>query len=104
MHVKFLRVQPNALIECGPLGVVQVHCHIYLMQNREILIYTMANKLLKQNNKIKKNTLTEREESRPQLRLPVVQKLRLGFQKGRKEITMSVLILAPILKVLKDRV
>jgi hypothetical protein len=36
----------------------------------------------------------------PQFGLPIVEKLRLGLQKCREEISIAVLILAPVLKVL----
>jgi hypothetical protein len=36
----------------------------------------------------------------PQFGLPIVENLRLGLQKCREEISIAVLILAPVLKVL----
>jgi len=44
------------------------------------------------------------EEARPQLCLPVIEKLRLCFHQSREEITMAVLILAPVLEVLENRI
>ncbi len=40
----------------------------------------------------------------PQFGLPIVEKLRLGLQKCREEISIAVLILAPVLKVLWELV
>jgi hypothetical protein len=47
-------------------------------------------------------TLESREavQPGPQFGLPIVEKLRLGVQKCREEISIAVLILAPVLKVL----
>jgi hypothetical protein len=36
----------------------------------------------------------------PRFGLPIVEKLRLGLQKCREEISIAFLILAPVLKVL----
>lgn len=32
MHVEFLGVKPNALIESSSLTVIKVHCHVYLQK------------------------------------------------------------------------
>lgn len=42
------------------------------------------------------------EEARPQLCLPVIEELRLCFHQSREEITVAVLVLAPVLKVLEN--
>lgn len=46
----------------------------------------------------------ETEEASPQLCLPVIKKLRLCFHQSREEITMAVLILAPVLEVFENRI
>lgn len=46
----------------------------------------------------------EAEETRPEFGLPVIEELRLCLHESREEISVSVLILAPVLKVLKDGV
>lgn len=42
------------------------------------------------------------KKERPQLSLPVIYKLRIRFEHGGEEIAVSVLILAPVLKILKE--
>ena len=49
-------------------------------------------------------TNREAEETRPELGLPVIEELRLSFHQSREEISMTILVLAPVLKVLEDRV
>ena len=44
------------------------------------------------------------EEPGPQLGLPVVDQLGLGLQARSEEVAVAVLVLAPVLKVLKQRV
>jgi hypothetical protein len=44
------------------------------------------------------------KESTPQLGFRVVQEFRSRLQDGREEVTVSVFILAPVFKVLEDRV
>lgn len=44
----------------------------------------------------------EAEKSGPQLCLPVIEELGLCLHQGREEITMTVLILAPVLKILEN--
>ena len=46
----------------------------------------------------------EAEETGPELRLPVIEKLGLGLEQSGEEIAVPVLVLAPVLKVLEDRV
>jgi len=54
------------------------------------------------SNVVNPETLQCREavQPGPQFGLPIVEKLRLGLQKCREEISIAVLILAPGLKVL----
>jgi len=49
-----------------------------------------------------KENYRKAEESSPQLGLPVIKELRLGFEQSREEVPVPVLILAPVLKVLED--
>lgn len=49
-----------------------------------------------------KNTHGKAEETGPKLGLPVVEELWLCLQESREEVTVSVLILAPVLEVLED--
>lgn len=46
----------------------------------------------------------EAEEAGPELGLPVVEELGLGLEEGGEEISVAVLILAPVLEVLEDGV
>ena len=55
-----------------------------------------------QRNNKKSEIYREAEEAGPQLRLPVIEELRLSLHQSREEITMAILILAPVLKVLED--
>ena len=43
------------------------------------------------------------EEAAPQLAIPTLQHLGLGLQNGGEEITVTVLILAPVFEVLEQR-
>ena len=46
----------------------------------------------------------EAEKSGPQLCLPIIKELGLCLEQCREEITMTVLILAPVLKILENRI
>lgn len=49
-----------------------------------------------------RNTYREAEETSPELGLPVIQKLGLCLHECREEITVTVLILAPVLEIFED--
>jgi hypothetical protein len=49
-----------------------------------------------------RKTHRKAEEAGPKLGLPVIKELWLRLQESREEVTMSVLVLAPVLKVLED--
>jgi len=66
----------------------------------EIIQYKLLNKMV--NTDCKEDTHGKAEEAGPKLGLPVIEELRLCLHKSREEITMSVLILAPVLEVLED--
>lgn len=112
MHVKFFGVKPNALVESSSLTVIKVHCHIHLKETNKYLDY-QSHIGSKTQNQMKwliikvhvgMKDYREAEESRPQLCLPVIEELRLCLEQSREEITMTVLILAPVLKVLENGV
>ena len=44
----------------------------------------------------------EAEEPGPQFRLPVIEELGLCLEQSREEITMTVLVLAPVLEILEN--
>ncbi len=53
-------------------------------------------------NVLRISSYIEIEKPGPQLGLPVIEELWLCLQKCREEISVTVLILAPVLKVLED--
>lgn len=46
----------------------------------------------------------EAEKSGPQLCLPIIKELGLCLEQCREEVTMTVFILAPVLKILENRI
>ena len=76
VHVELGGVQTDGLVELGAGVVVEVHGDVH----------------------------REAEEASPQLSLPVVDELGASLENGGEEVTVTVLILAPVLEVLEDGV
>ena len=76
VHVELGGVQADGLVELGAGVVVEVHGHVH----------------------------GQAEEPGPQLGLKVVDELRPGLEARGEEVTVAVLVLAPVLEVLEDGV
>lgn len=74
VHVELRGVQAEGTVELLAGVVVQVHGHVH----------------------------GQAEEARPELGLPVVDELGAGLEARGEEVTVTVLILAPVLEVLED--
>lgn len=109
MHIEFFGVETNSFIEICPLTIVEVHGHINLTQTSYI---TSKISMVSSQYGIKTDVVNrmtcelddyrEAEEAGPEFGLPVVKELGLCLHESGEEISVSVLILAPVLKVLED--
>ena len=76
VHVELRRVQTERFVELTAAVIVQVHGDVH----------------------------GQAEESRPELRFGGVDQLRARLQNRREEVAVTVFVLAPVLKVLEQRV